>query len=68
MVNRAIREYRVGMNSSPNSPPSDAALEAWAAWQERLVRLNLTPEQKEQATAVLLRLMKLRETRRAPRR
>jgi hypothetical protein len=53
------------MNPSPNpnSSPSEAVLEAWNAWQERLAKLNLTPAQKEQATVVLIKLMKLRAER-----
>jgi hypothetical protein len=51
------------MNSSttPNPAPTAFAAEAWAAWQERLAKLNLTSEQKEQATTVLLRLMTIRQ-------
>ena len=46
-----------------NSPilPTSLASEAWAAWQERLDKCNLTPSQKEQATAVLIRLMAIRQ-------
>jgi hypothetical protein len=53
------------MNPSPNanSSPSEAVLEAWNAWQERLDKLNLTSDQREQATAVLIKLMKLRAER-----
>lgn len=74
VVNRAIARYRVGMKTNPNAaamdnsnpPPAPTALasEAWAAWQERLAKSNLTSEQKEQATAVLIKLMKLREAHR----
>ena len=41
------------------------ASEAWIAWQDRLAKLNLTSEQKEQATAVLIKLMKVRAERQA---
>jgi hypothetical protein len=45
--------------------PTPLATEAWAAWREKLDKCNLTPEQKAQATAVLIKLMKLRESRRS---
>lgn len=53
----------------PTKPPNSisansAVLDAWQAWQQKLDKLNLTTEQKEQATAVLIKLMKARETRR----
>ena len=54
--------------SSTNSVPTNSnfseALDAWNAWQEKLAKSNLTSEQKEQATAVLIKLMTLREQRR----
>ncbi|CAE6713955.1 hypothetical protein [Paraburkholderia haematera] len=48
-----------------NSAPSEFVREAWLAWQEKLDSLppHITAEQKEQATAVLLKLMKLRAER-----
>lgn len=52
-------------NSNQPIPPTSLAAEAWAAWQERLDKCNLTLAQKEQATAVLLKLMTLREQRRS---
>jgi hypothetical protein len=52
-------------NSNPPILPTSFASEAWAAWQERLDKCNLTPEQKALATAVLIKLMKLRESRRS---
>jgi hypothetical protein len=57
LVNQAIPRYRIAMNPFPKTPSSDFAQEAWTAWQERLAKSNLTPEQKEQATAVLIKLM-----------
>ena len=50
--------------SSTNSVPTNSnfseALDAWNAWQEKLAKSNLTSEQKEQATAVLIKLMTAR--------
>jgi hypothetical protein len=47
-------------NSNPRILPASLAAEAWAAWQERLDKCNLTPSQKEQATVVLTKLMSKR--------
>lgn len=44
-----------------NTDPTPLAQEAWTAWQERLAKSNLTPEQKAQATTVLIKLMKIRQ-------
>ena len=51
-------------NSVPENSNFSEALDAWNAWQEKLAKSNLTSEQKEQATAVLIKLMTLREQRR----
>ena len=51
--------------SNPPILPTSFASEAWAAWQEKLDSLppHITPEQKAQATEVLIRLMKIRAER-----
>ena len=54
-------------NSNPPILPTSLASEAWAAWQERLDKCNLTPAEKQQATKVLIKLMTLREERRKSR-
>lgn len=51
-------------NSVPENSNFSEALDAWNAWQEKLDKLNLTSAQREQATAVLIKLMTLREQRR----
>lgn len=47
-------------NSVPENSNFSEALDAWNAWQEKLAKSNLTSEQKEQATAVLIKLMTAR--------
>jgi hypothetical protein len=49
-------------NQSPPQP-SAAAQDAWASWQAKLDASHLTLAEKQQATAVLIKLMKLREER-----
>jgi hypothetical protein len=46
-------------NSNPRILPASLAAEAWAAWQERLNKGSLMPAPKEQATSVLLKLIRL---------
>jgi hypothetical protein len=38
----------------------------WDAWRARMDASNLTPEQRKQATTVLIRLMKIRAARAKP--
>ncbi|WP_160312556.1 hypothetical protein [Caballeronia mineralivorans] len=50
----------------PSTTSNYAALDAWLAWQAKLDAMpQLSPAEKQQATAVLIRLMKLREMRRS---
>lgn len=66
VVNRAIRGYRVDMNSDQiaalNHAPSEFVRDALLAWQEKLDAMppHITPAHKQQATEVLLKLMRLR--------
>jgi predicted component of type VI protein secretion system len=63
IANLTFPRYGVPMKISTNP---GAAGDAWQAWQAKLHAMpHLTPTEKQKATAVLIRLMKLRETRRS---
>jgi hypothetical protein len=50
----------------PSTAPNSAALDAWLAWRAKLEAMpHLSPTEKQKATEVLIRLIKLRESRRS---